>query len=73
MPVVTSISEWINQVIKGDVNNDGACNTADAMILQKWLLTVPDTELKDWKAADFNEDNHLDASDLSMMKRGLIK
>jgi len=72
-PAVTLISEWTTQVIKGDVNADGACNTADAMILQKWLLTVPDTELKDWKAADFNNDNHLDASDLSMMKRGLIK
>ena len=72
-PAVTPISEWTTQVIKGDVNADGACNTADAMILQKWLLTVPDTELKDWKAADFNNDNHLDARDLSMMKRGLIK
>lgn len=72
-PALTSISEWTTQVIKGDVNADGACNTADAMILQEWLLAVPDTELRDWKAADFNNDNHLDASDLSMMKRGLIK
>ena len=60
-------------MIKGDVNADGACNTADAMILQKWLLAVPDTELRDWKAADFNEDNQLDARDLSMMKRILMK
>lgn len=72
-PAVTPISEWTTQVIKGDVNADGACNTADAMILQKWLLTVPDTELKDWKAADFNEDNRLDARDLFMMKRVLMK
>lgn len=72
-PAVTPISEWTTQVIKGDVNADGACNTTDAMILQKWLLAVPDTELRDWKAADFNEDNQLDARDLSMMKRGLIK
>lgn len=71
-PALTSISEWTPQVIKGDVNADGACNTADAMILQKWLLTVPDTEIIDWKAADFNNDNQLDARDLSMMKRGLI-
>ncbi len=72
-PAVTPISEWTTQVIKGDVNADGACNTADAMILQKWLLAVPDTELRDWKAADFNEDNQLDARDLSMMKRILMK
>lgn len=72
-PAVTPISEWTTQVIKGDVNADGACNTADAMILQKWLLAVPDTEQRDWKAADFNEDNQLDARDLSMMKRVLMK
>lgn len=72
-PAVTPIFEWPTQAIKGDVNADGACNTADSMILQKWLLTVPDTELKDWKAADFNEDNRLDARDLSMMKRVLMK
>ena len=73
MPTAMPISEWTSQAIKGDVNSDGVCNIADAMILQKWLLAVPDTELKNWKAADFNEDNQLDARDLSMMKRGLIK
>ena len=72
-PAVTQISEWTPQVIKGDVNADGAFNITDAVLLQKWLLTVPDTELKDWKATDFNNDNHLDASDLSMMKRVLMK
>ena len=72
-PAVTPISEWTPQVIKGDVNADGAFNITDAVLLQKWLLTVPDTELRDWKAADFNEDNQLDARDLSMMKRGLMK
>ena len=60
-------------MIKGDVNADGAFNITDAVLLQKWLLTVSDTEMKDWKAADFNEDNQLDARDLSMMKRVLMK
>lgn len=27
----------------------------------------------DWKATDFNNDNQLDARDLSMMKRELMK
>ena len=70
---MNAISEWTTQVIKGDVNADGACNTADAMILLRWLLTVTDMELKDWKTADFNNDNQLDARDLSMMKRVLMK
>ncbi|MBR3043363.1 MAG: dockerin type I repeat-containing protein [Oscillospiraceae bacterium] len=72
-PTVTSISEWTPQVIKGDVNADGAFNITDAVLLQKWLLTVPDMNPADWKATDFNNDNQLDARDLSMMKRGLIK
>ena len=72
-PAVTPISEWTTQAIKGDVNADGAFNITDAVLLQKWLLTVSDTEMKDWKAADFNEDNRLDARDLSMMKRVLMK
>ena len=43
----------------GDVNADGAFSIADAVLLQKWLLAVPDAELKNWKAADFNADNLL--------------
>ncbi len=58
--------------IKGDVNADGAFDAADAVLLQKWLLAVPDTELKDREAADFCADNRLDASDLSLMKHALL-
>ena len=72
IPIVTAISEWISQETKGDANADGAFNIADAVLLQKWLLAVPDTVLPYWKAADFNEDNQLDARDLSMMKRELM-
>ncbi len=72
-PAVTPISEWTTQVTKGDVNADGAFNITDAVLLQKWLLTVPDMHPADWKATDFNNDNYLDASDLSMMKRVLMK
>ena len=72
-PTVTSIFECTPQVLKGDVNADGACNITDAVLLQKWLLTVPDMHPADWKATDFNNDNQLDARDLSMMKRVLMK
>lgn len=57
----------------GDVNDDGEFNVADAVLLQKWLLAVPDTHLVDWKAADFCNDNKLDVFDLCLMKRELIK
>lgn len=55
----------------GDVNGDGICNTADVVILQKWLLAVPGITLADWKAGDLCEDNRLDILDLCYMKRML--
>lgn len=51
----------------------GTVRCADAVLLQQWLLNIPDTELKDWKAADFSADNRLDAHDLSVMKNALMK
>ena len=57
----------------GDVNADGKFDSADAVLLQQWLLNIPDTELKDWKAADLSANNLLDAHDLSMMKMVLMQ
>ena len=59
--------------IKGDVDADGEFNIADVVLLQKWLLTAPDAELSDWKAADLCEDDRLDVFDLCLMKRMLIE
>lgn len=56
----------------GDVNLDGEFNVTDAVLLQKWLLAVPDVELKCWKNADFYADGKLDVFDLCMMKNALI-
>lgn len=58
---------------KGDVNADGEFNVVDVVILQKWLLAVPDTKLADWKSADLCSDNRLDVFDLCMMKREILK
>ena len=59
-------------VRNGDVNSDGVFNIADVVLLQKWLLAVPDTHLENWKAADLCEDNRLDVFDLCLMRRLLI-
>jgi hypothetical protein len=64
--------EDVKPVTKGDVNDDGDFNVSDAVLLQKWLLAVPDTHLANWKAADFCEDERLDVFDLCLMKRELI-
>jgi hypothetical protein len=57
----------------GDINNDGGFSVADAVLLQKWLLAVPDIELPNWRAADFCCDNKLDTFDLCLVKRELIR
>ena len=57
----------------GDVNADGQFTVADAVLLQKWLLAVPDTKLVNWKAADLCEDGRLDVFDLCLMKRMLVE
>ena len=58
--------------IIGDVNMDGAFNIADVILLQKWLLAVPNTNLANWKAADLYDDNVLNVFDLCLMKQKLI-
>ena len=60
-------------VVKGDVNSDGELNIADAVLLQKWLLAFPDTNLPDWNRADLYRDGRLDVFDLCLMKRALIE
>ena len=56
----------------GDCNADGEFNVADVILLQKWILAVPNTNLPNWQAADLCEDGKLDVFDLVMMKRLLI-
>ena len=55
----------------GDVNGDGKFDVADAVLLQKWLLGVPDTHLVHWKAGDLCNDNKLDVYDFCAMKSEL--
>ena len=60
------------QDVVGDINKDGAFNVSDLVLLQKWLLAVPDTQLADWKAGDLCEDDILDVYDLVSMRKALI-
>lgn len=61
------------QRIKGDVNADGVLNIADVVVMQKWLLAVPDAKLTDSKAGDLCEDGKINIFDLIMIKRLLIQ
>lgn len=60
------------KIVLGDVNADGEFNISDVVMMQKWILAVPDVKLADWKAGDLCEDNVINVFDLCLMKRLLI-
>lgn len=66
------VKNGVSETVKGDINADGKFNVADVVMLQKWLLAVPDTKLEDWQAGDLCMDNRIDVFDLCMMKRLLL-
>lgn len=58
--------------VLGDANGDGEFSVSDVILLQKWLLAVPDNEIADWKAVDICEDGVIDVFDLVSMKKALL-
>ena len=59
-------------IVRGDVNADGEFSVADLVLLQKWLLAVPDTNLPDWQAGDLCADGKLNIFDLCAMRVMLL-
>lgn len=59
--------------VRGDINADGRLDVADLVLLNKWLLGVPDTQLPDWKSGDLCNDGRLDAFDLLLMRQELVR
>ncbi|MBR3668084.1 MAG: discoidin domain-containing protein [Ruminococcus sp.] len=57
----------------GDVNADGTLSVADLVLMQKWLLGVPDAKLADWKAGDLCTDGRIDTFDLAAMRKEMLK
>lgn len=55
----------------GDVNDDGELTTADAVMLQKWLLGTG--KLPKWRAADMNDDKTINGFDLALLKAALLE
>ncbi len=58
--------------VPGDVNDDGELSISDIVLLQKWLLKVPDTHLPNWQAADLNGDKRLNVFDWCLMKKLML-
>ena len=65
-------SDEVSDRLMGDVNADGKFNISDVVVLQKWILAIPDVNLADWKAADLNKNNRLDIADFCLMKEKLL-
>ena len=59
--------------LKGDINGDGEVNTADGVLLQKFILGDKSVRISDWKAGDLCEDGVLDVFDIIQMKDLLVK
>ncbi len=57
--------------VRGDVNADGVCNLADAVAVQKYLLTA-DSTLPDWQTGDMDGNGRLNAADLTLLKQELL-
>jgi len=62
-----------DMTVRGDVNADGRFTIADAVTFHKWLLAVPNAELANWKAADFNDDGTIDIFDFCLLRHELIE
>lgn len=56
---------------RGDVNNDGTIDKSDAILFQKWLITKA-IAIPVWQAADMNNDDKLNAVDLTLLKQQLL-
>lgn len=67
------IEVYGGSALLGDVNGDGELSLADAVLLQKWLLGLPDVILVNRYAGDLNGDGKLTAVDLSLVKALLVK
>lgn len=65
----TAVTEPPKIDVQGDVNKDGKFDDNDLVVMQNWLLAVPDAELSDWKAGDLCEDGKIDAFDMCLMRK----
>ena len=65
-------TEEPDEDVIGDINKDGQCDIADAILLQKFLLAKTGIELADWNAGDMDKNGRLNAVDFSLLKRRLL-
>ena len=60
------------RAVRGDVDKNGRFERNDLVLVQRWLLSQPDTVLAEWQAGDLDGNGRLNAADLTLMKRELM-
>ncbi len=63
---ICNVIDVFDTELIGDVNSDGVVNTADAVMLQKWLVGAG--EITDIDVADICKDNKINVFDLCALK-----
>lgn len=61
------------EVLLGDINQDGSVNTADVVLLQKYLIQKATLTKAQGTAADYQKDAVIDVLDLLKLKRDVWK
>ena len=67
---ITFEKDFIEEVT-GDVNSDGVFDKNDINLLSTWLVDRPNTDMKNWKAGDLDNDGELTCFDLAIMRKAL--
>lgn len=70
---ICEVAEISAEILRGDVNLDGSVNVADAVLLQKYLLTLESLTVEQAQAADLSEEGEVNAFDLAVLKRMLLQ
>ena len=60
-------------MLKGDVNLDGTVSVSDAVLLQKYLVSMTPLDKEQASRADLSEDQSLNVIDLCLLKQMLLQ
>ena len=79
-PITTTTAETtvtttipVQTIVMGDVNLSNDVTIADAVLLSKYLITAADLNAEQAKRGDLNDDRKLNALDLTLLKRQIIR
>ena len=59
-------------LLSGDLNSDNTLTTADAVLLQRYLLQERTLTQTQWQTADLNADGTVNGFDLALLRQKLV-